>query len=116
MAERLICKICGKNYDGCLSCQSQKSYFAWRNVACNEEHGRLYLLLVEESRNGITKQEAKTQLEKYISEFGMPILTENNQRQFDEIMSTGKIIENEPTVEIVSEIVKPKTKRKPKQA
>ena len=42
------CRICGAKYEACRT--KQPGVFNYREVACSRECGKLYLQLVEESR------------------------------------------------------------------
>lgn len=79
LSNKLICKICGNEYDACPTCQSDKVMFRWRNVACCIEHADIYLTLVYFTRSNKTKddiKEAKERLLKYnLSE--IPFTVEN---------------------------------------
>ena len=47
---KLICRVCGKEYDPCRTANSSGS-FRWQDVACSKEHGVIYLARIEESRS-----------------------------------------------------------------
>ena len=36
----LTCRVCGKQYKGCKSCEANQGVFHWRNFACSEECAR----------------------------------------------------------------------------
>lgn len=107
MSKKLQCKICGKEHNGCPTCISQK-LFTWKNIACCEEHGNMYIVFVDYERKNITKQEAKIKIEKIINNFGMPNFTDDNKKIFDEIMTDDILqeIESKP----VKKARQPKTK------
>lgn len=44
------CRVCGKMYTPCSDCESDKSIFHWRTVACSIECGREYFKRIEQSR------------------------------------------------------------------
>ena len=39
----LTCRVCGKRYKGCKSCEANQGVFHWRNFACSEECARKYI-------------------------------------------------------------------------
>ncbi len=39
----LTCRVCGKQYKGCKSCEANQGVFHWRNFACSEECARKYI-------------------------------------------------------------------------
>lgn len=45
------CRVCGKLYTPCVSCENDKSIFHWRAVACSPECAREYVRRVEEARS-----------------------------------------------------------------
>lgn len=52
------CKVCGKMYTPCGYCESDKSAFHWRTVACSYACGQEYLRRVMEARS---KNKEKTE-------------------------------------------------------
>ena len=44
------CRICGKMFTPCADCESVKSMFRWRRVACSPECAREYFAKIEKSR------------------------------------------------------------------
>lgn len=44
------CKICGEKYPYCKTLRQTPGVFRWQDVACSEEHGRMYLQEVLEAR------------------------------------------------------------------
>lgn len=48
---KLICRVCGKEYDPCRTSSSSGGAFRWQDVACSKEHGAVYLARIEESRS-----------------------------------------------------------------
>ena len=45
------CRVCGKLYTPCVSCENDKSIFHWRAVACSPECAREYIRRVEKARS-----------------------------------------------------------------
>ena len=45
------CRMCGKMYTPCSDCESDKSAFHWRTVACSTKCAMEYFKKIEESRN-----------------------------------------------------------------
>ena len=44
----LTCRVCGKQYKGCKSCEANQGVFLWRNFACIDKvtilvHGKYKL-------------------------------------------------------------------------
>ena len=48
------CRVCGKLYTPCVSCENDKSIFHWRAVACSPECAREYVQRVEKARSSKT--------------------------------------------------------------
>lgn len=44
------CKVCGKMYTPCVDCESDKTAFHWRTVACSRECGMKYFEMVLNAR------------------------------------------------------------------
>ena len=57
MANKVLkpCKICGKMFIPCADCESVKSMFRWRRVACSAECAKEYFAKVEKSRQSKTE-------------------------------------------------------------
>lgn len=49
MANKVVCRVCGKVYDACNS-QPVFGEFRWKDVACSPECGAEYLRRIRESR------------------------------------------------------------------
>lgn len=56
-----ICKVCGVEYPYCRTA-SVPGVFRWQDVACCEDHGRIYLERIIASRSG-NKEEEKEAVE-----------------------------------------------------
>lgn len=97
MSKKLVCKVCGKEYDGCVYCLSQKDRFSWRNVACSFGHATVYLTLVNYERNTIDKKEAKGQLERLLNSGDITLkdLTNVNRTLVEKILKEDVIINKE---------------------
>jgi len=103
MSKKINCKICGKPHTGCSSCDKMGIY-SWKNVACCFEHSVIYTTFVNYCRNKITKEEARVELDNVISNYNIEInsiLTEDNQKIYNEIMS-----DNINIINVVDEIKK----------
>lgn len=57
MADTLICRVCGKEYDACHSKKTDHSTYRWFDVACCPEHGQEYLRQILESRGELKTTE-----------------------------------------------------------
>lgn len=44
------CKVCGRMYTPCADCESDKTAFHWRTVACSRECGMKYFEMVLNAR------------------------------------------------------------------
>lgn len=44
------CRICGKQYEACLTSNQSKSTFNWKEVACSPECGTKYFQKIEAAR------------------------------------------------------------------
>lgn len=53
------CKVCGKMYTPCVYCESDKTAFHWRTVACSVECAEEYFRRVEEARKQQEKKKPK---------------------------------------------------------
>ena len=56
------CKICGKGYNACDTCVSQRNYAAWRAIACTQDHFQAYMVLYEYGNGTLEKADAKRML------------------------------------------------------
>ena len=61
MANRKVCKVCGKEYEPCRSIRPADTVFNWRVVACSPQCGQEYFRLVTEARNKTDESEVTTQ-------------------------------------------------------
>lgn len=59
---KLKCTVCGREYDACPTCLKVKSYSAWRNIACSEEHYKIFNIVSYYAHGDITKEVAKEKL------------------------------------------------------
>ena len=50
MNARLICRVCGQEYEGCRTAKRSHDQFRWQDVACCPEHGQIYLERIIASR------------------------------------------------------------------
>lgn len=48
--KKLICRVCGKEYEPCRSANKNSNVFHWQEVACSPECGAIYLQNINESR------------------------------------------------------------------
>lgn len=53
----LICKVCGKEYPYCMT--NVFNAFRWQDVACCEEHAKIYFDLVAKARAENIEQHAE---------------------------------------------------------
>lgn len=64
---RKPCRVCGKSYIPCNTCEKDQSAFHWREVACSVECGMKYLAEIEKSRKAdikpIEKKSKKAKVE-----------------------------------------------------
>lgn len=49
--DMIPCRICGELFEPCFSCQSDRTAFHWKNVACSYEHGKEFLKREFEKNN-----------------------------------------------------------------
>lgn len=49
------CKVCGRMYTPCADCESDKTAFHWRTVACSRECGKKYFEMVLNARKQKTE-------------------------------------------------------------
>ena len=59
----LKCRVCGKEYNACLSAKSIDTVFKWKRVACSEECGAAFVTAILKSR-GQLQEQAKDVMEK----------------------------------------------------
>lgn len=59
MSGKLICRVCGKEYDGCRTAKYISGQFRWQDVACCPEHGSIYLERIIASRSKKNTAEKK---------------------------------------------------------
>lgn len=83
--EKMICRVCGKEYQGCCTTKIGTSGFRWQEVACSPECGSIYLAKIEASR-------AVKPIEKKV--------TANNAEKVKDIMdNTCDVIDNDDLVD-----------------
>lgn len=41
--KKIPCRVCGKLFEPCATCQSDNSMFRWRNFACSKECAEKYI-------------------------------------------------------------------------
>ena len=58
------CKICGKGYNACDTCLTQKNYTPWRAIGCTQDHFQVYMVLFEYGNGTLEKADAKRMLSK----------------------------------------------------
>lgn len=71
------CKVCGKKYKACNTCNEIKSFETWRSVACCIECYQLWMTLIEFNCGRVTADQAQAYidtLELGEKEFGEDIL------------------------------------------
>lgn len=57
---KLICRVCGAEYEGCRTARHIAGTYRWQDVACCPEHGSIYLERIIASR----QHKAETPAEK----------------------------------------------------
>ena len=67
------CRVCGKLFVPCSTCENDNTAFHWRSVACSQECGKEYLRRVLEARQ--PKEEKKIIKDK-------PIKSKNTKSVF----------------------------------
>lgn len=50
---KLVCRVCGKEYEACRSARVSNDAFRWQDVACSKECGDIYFKRVLEARGKI---------------------------------------------------------------
>lgn len=110
LSNKLICKICGNEYDSCPTCQSDKVLFRWRNVACCVEHADIYLSLITFTRSDKTENDFKEAKES-ISRHDLSKITFSveNRQLVDKICNVGIKEENSNLISQTKKINKRKS-------
>lgn len=86
MAVYAECRVCGKPYKVCYSCESNKSgAYNWRRVACSPECGDIYLQQIIESRKPVEEKKAQVEPEPKTEE--APIKKQSTRKK------TKKVVE-----------------------
>ena len=80
MSDRLRCKICGKEYEGCKSARIPHSGYRWQDVACCPEHGAMYLEAILKSR-GELKEAEEVAAEETKEEQDIPTKTKKKKTE-----------------------------------
>lgn len=47
---KLVCRVCGAEYEGCRTARHTGGSYRWQDVACCPEHGSIYLERIIASR------------------------------------------------------------------
>ena len=63
-AKKMTCRVCGKEYDGCATCQHVHSYSAWRNLVDSIDHYKIFCIVRDYANKDLTKEQAKARLSK----------------------------------------------------
>lgn len=90
-----ICKVCGKPYYACGSCEKTQSYKAMTDTI---EHYNIYITCVMFSRKQLSATEAYDAISKYdLSDIpsDSPVMITVRQ-----ILDAGKVVKNESKVEV----------------
>ncbi len=58
------CKVCGKMYTPCSTCEKDNSIFHWRTVACSEKCAAIYFERVRNARMPKQKNAVKNDIQK----------------------------------------------------
>lgn len=59
---KLICTVCGVEYEGCLTCQKAHTYAPWRNIVDTVDHYKAFCIARDWYAKEITDAEAKEKL------------------------------------------------------
>lgn len=71
------CRICGKQYEACLTSNQSKSAFNWKEVACSPECGTKYFQKIEASR----KAEVSTVMPQVKATDALPELVDKSGKE-----------------------------------
>lgn len=85
-AVKKICRVCGKEYEGCKTPHPIDNTFRWQDVACSKECGAEYLRSVMIARGLITdnqsdKADANLNEEQTVVEAEQPVVTAKRTRK-----------------------------------
>lgn len=58
--EKMVCRVCGKEYPPCRTAQRNPNVFHWQEVACSPECGEIYLKRILESRQATRTNSVET--------------------------------------------------------
>lgn len=105
--ENTACIVCGKKYHLCIACERNKSTWRpWKAIVDNENCYNIYKVVNDYNFNKITKNEARTLLEKF-DLTGLPTFREHIKQKINEIMKKPRkakpVIVEETTIDIVEE-------------
>ena len=69
-ANTRVCRVCGKEYEGCKTPRITGTNFNWREVACSYECGQEYLLriMISREKNNATEPVAEPVIEEPVEE------------------------------------------------
>ena len=100
---KLICRVCGAEYEGCRTARYIAGTYRWQDVACCPEHGSIYLERIIASRQPKTETPVEKPAEvKVIAEVIEE--TSSDEANADEVISEDIFINCEDvTVDVVEE-------------
>lgn len=85
MANKKIipCRVCGKIFEPCATCQSHNDMFRWRNFACSRECAEKYISETIAYRNSIKedKQSHNSVIDNAVSVESNIVTIDNNEQQ-----------------------------------
>ena len=86
-----ICKVCGKPYHRCMSCDTERKLYPYKSIADSQNCYKLFYIISNYYNKTITKDEAYEQLQNCdISDYKN--FLPHNVKMIDEILGNATII------------------------
>lgn len=82
--EKIPCRVCGKLFEPCATCQSDNSMFRWRNFACSRECAEKYISKTIAYRESLKQSKSngtsKRKYNKKISAVNVEVINEESEQ------------------------------------
>ncbi len=85
-----ICKICGKKYKVCPSCEEVRTFAPWRTLVCSVEHYQVFTILSEHICTKDSKQAAQSLHRLHLTKDEMIKFTPAVQKSITDIYAAAK--------------------------
>lgn len=99
------CRVCGKIFEPCATCQAHNDMFRWRNFACSRECAEKYISETIAYRNSIKedKQSHSNVIDNTVSVESNIVTIDNNEQQSNTTKRKYNKRKSTNDVEIINE-------------